>query len=79
MMAIYILDFKWAYGCDFSYTYVCLFQQIASGLLILFCFSKKEPKKEPRNRIQPDFGFVPWSSFCTTVACTSAILLSDAV
>jgi len=26
------------------------------SFIVLFCFSKKEPKKEPRNRIQPDFG-----------------------
>ena len=37
---------------------------------LLFCFSKKVTKKEPRKRLQPVFGIAPWYSFCTTVAST---------
>jgi len=63
MMAIYILDFKWAYGCDFSYTYVCLFQQIASGLLILFASPKKNQKRSPEIEYSPISGLFPDLAF----------------
>ena len=34
-------------------------------LLLVGVYHKKEPKKEPRNRLHPDFGKEPWFSFCT--------------
>ena len=38
-----------------------------AACFVLFCFSKKERKKEPDKELHPLCRIVPWLNFCTTV------------
>ena len=57
----------------------CIKNNYSLLFLVLFCFSKKVTKKEPDKGLHPLCRMVPWFGFCTTVACTSVILLLGAV